>query len=76
MTSLPTRALGVVRAPRTTLAGVVTQPVWADVLFFTTIVVFACNALFLSTGVGQLALLDQWEQWVRTTKRLDLTSAA
>ena len=62
MSTLAARAAGVVLRPRATLTAVADAPRWAAVLVATTAVTFACQAAFLSTEVGQLALVDQWER--------------
>ena len=62
VTSLPARVLGVIRAPRSTLSAIADRPRWADVLLATTLVGFFANAALLSTEVGKLALVDQWER--------------
>ena len=62
MNSLFARAKGVIRAPRTTFAAVIAAPRWGDVLLLATLVSFLASALLLSTEVGRLALVDQWER--------------
>jgi hypothetical protein len=62
VSTLAARAAGVIRSPRATLTAVAAEPRWAAILVATTVITFACQAAFLSTGVGQLALVDQWER--------------
>ncbi len=62
MTSLASRVVGVIRAPRATLAGVAASPAWAGVVLLTSLVTFACSASLLRTETGRLALVDQWER--------------
>lgn len=62
MSTLAARAAGIVRRPRATLSTVAAEPRWVAVLVATTLVTFACQATFLSTEIGQLALVDQWER--------------
>ena len=59
---LPARMAGVIRRPRTTFAALKAVPRWWDVLLVTFLVTTALSAALLETGVGQLALLDQWER--------------
>ena len=56
------RALGIVTAPRATFEAVARSPRWAGILALTFLVAAAAAAVLLSTDVGQLALLDQWER--------------
>ncbi len=53
------RLIGVVFAPGDTMASVAAHPRWLDVLAFTTVLVAAGFAWFLSTEVGQTAYVDQ-----------------
>jgi hypothetical protein len=48
--------------PRSTFAAVITRPRWAGVLAILTVASFGASAGFLSTEVGQQALVDQWER--------------
>jgi hypothetical protein len=52
----------VIRRPRATVAAIVAAPAWAPALLATTVITFICSAGFLRTGVGQQALVDQWER--------------
>lgn len=60
--SLPARVIGVIRSPRATLEAVAAEPRWGAMLACTFIVTTISGALLLSTEVGQLALVDQWER--------------
>ena len=70
MNSLPARAYGMICRPRATFAAIIAcpersrgaAPAWAPILIATTLVTFVCSAGFLRTGVGQQALVDQWER--------------
>lgn len=62
MSSLPARAYGVIRRPRVIFGTIVQTPSWVPVLAATTAVTFLCGIAFLRTGVGQQALVDQWER--------------
>ena len=59
---LPARMAGVIRRPRATFDALKAVPGWWDVLLVTFLVTTALSAALLETGVGQLALLDQWER--------------
>ncbi len=56
------RVKGVVIRPRSTFAAVVTRPRAAGVLVLLTAISFGAMAVFVVTGVGQIALVDQWER--------------
>lgn len=60
--SLLARITGVVFRPRSTFAAVAVRPRWALVLALATAVSFGASAGFLTTEVGQQALVDQWER--------------
>ena len=60
--SLVARVVGVLRSPRATFDAVARAPSWFGVVTLTFLVTTGCTALLLETGVGQLALLDQWER--------------
>jgi hypothetical protein len=60
--SLLGRLTGVVLSPRRTFVALAAAPRAADVLLVTTVAAFACTAVLLTTEVGELALLDQWER--------------
>jgi hypothetical protein len=60
--SLGARIAGVVRHPRSTFEAIVQRPQFAGLLTLLVVVSFAASAAFLVTGVGQLALVDQWER--------------
>lgn len=53
------RLAGVLLSPRETFTRVVTDPRWLDMLAVVTLVAAACRVVFLSTDVGQQALIDQ-----------------
>jgi len=57
--SLPARILGVLLAPRETYADVATRPRWLGILAFVILVGSSGTFVFLSTEVGQKAMLDQ-----------------
>lgn len=63
-TALPllARMAGMVRAPRRTLRSVIAAPRCADVLIASFLLAAAASAAVLTTDVGRLALLDQWER--------------
>jgi hypothetical protein len=44
------------------MAAVAADRRWAAILVATTVIMFACRAVLLSTDVGRLALVDQWER--------------
>lgn len=56
------RAFGIVTAPRATFEAVARSPRWVGILALTFLVAAASATILLSTDVGQLALLDQWER--------------
>lgn len=56
------RVLGILGRPRPTLQEVVSQPRWATLLVALTLVTAAAGAAVSATGIGQLALVDQWER--------------
>jgi len=56
------RALGIITSPRATFEAVAGDPQWLGILALTFLVAAASAAIVLSTDVGQLALLDQWER--------------
>lgn len=60
--NLAARIWGVVRRPRSTMVAVLREPRWAAALLIATLVPAAAGAAFFSTGVGQQALVDQWER--------------
>jgi hypothetical protein len=62
LNTLVARMSGVIRRPRATLAAIVQAPSWAAVLVTTTAITFMCAIGFLTTRVGQQALVDQWER--------------
>ena len=49
-------------SPRATFEAVARSPRWVGILALTFLVAAAAMAIVLSTEVGQLALLDQWER--------------
>ncbi|MFB3852968.1 MAG: YIP1 family protein [Vicinamibacterales bacterium] len=53
------RLIGVIVAPRQTFAGVVSKPKWLGMLLLVLAVSGGANFAFLSTEVGQQAMLDQ-----------------
>ena len=60
-----TRTVGVLRRPRSALTQAAAAGGWGGwvgVLVTTTVAAAAANAIFMSTGVGQQALVDQWER--------------
>lgn len=64
MKPLAARVAGIVRAPRVTFADLctVSRSPWVDALALSTLLIFASLAALLSTSVGQIALVDQWER--------------
>jgi hypothetical protein len=54
--------IGVIRSPRATLEAVAVEPRWGGMLAFAFTVATISSVLLLSTEVGQLALVDQWER--------------
>jgi hypothetical protein len=54
--------LGVVLRPRDTFAAVAADPRWAGTLAVSTAAAAIAAALVYATGVGQQALVDQWER--------------
>lgn len=53
---------GVLRRPRATLTQVAQAPRWIGLLALLTLAAGASNVAFMSTQVGQQALVDQWER--------------
>ncbi|BCS34571.1 hypothetical protein TBR22_A37990 [Luteitalea sp. TBR-22] len=53
------RVIGVVVSPGDTMARIAAAPRWVDVLVFTTVLVAAGFAVFLSSDVGKAAYVDQ-----------------
>lgn len=68
--SLPARVIGILTSPRETFARVVASPRWFGMLALTVAVTALCLWAFLSTEVGQQAVVDQGvatlESWGRT----------
>jgi len=60
--TLASRILGVIRRPRTTFQTLAVAPRWADVLLVTTVAAALAGAIVMRTGIGQQALVDQWER--------------
>ena len=60
--SLPARLIGVFQRPRRTFEAVSARPDWGLVLLLTSLVAAAAGAGVFATGVGRLALLDEWER--------------
>jgi hypothetical protein len=60
--SLFSRIAGVVRHPSSTFEAVAAAPRSAGLLVFLFVVPFATAGAFLNTGIGQQALVDQWER--------------
>lgn len=56
------RMVGIIRRPRATFQAVAADPRWIGVLAALFLIGSGVNALFLSTAVGQQALVDQWER--------------
>ena len=56
------RAFGIITSPRATFEAVARAPQWLGILGLTFLVAAGSTAIVLSTDVGQLALLDQWER--------------
>ncbi len=54
------RAFGVVTAPRATYAAVASRPRWLGILLIVVLVSGVASSVFLSTEVGQRALVDQY----------------
>lgn len=55
------RLIGVVRRPRITFQAVAASPRWVGLLALLTVATAGSQAMLLATGVGQQALVDQWE---------------
>jgi len=55
------RIIGILRRPRSTFEAAVSAPRWAGLLLLLFVVYFGVSAGLFSTGVGQQALVDQWE---------------
>jgi hypothetical protein len=49
-------------SPRATFGAIAHRPQWLSILAITFLVSAVSTAIVLETGVGQLALLDQWER--------------
>ena len=60
--SLPARVAGVIRSPRALFRAVIARPRWADVMAVTLAVSLACGVVFMMTGVGRQAFVDQLER--------------
>ena len=60
--SVVARMAGVVVSPRRTFGALAAAPRALDVLLLAWLAAFACTAALLQTGVGELALVDQWER--------------
>jgi hypothetical protein len=60
--SLSARVVGVVRSPRALFSTVIQRPSWADVMAASLAVSLACGVVFMMTGVGRQALVDQLER--------------
>lgn len=60
--NLAARIWGVVRRPRSTMTAALREPRWVAVLLIATVIPAAAGAVLFSTGVGQQALVDQWER--------------
>jgi len=58
-TSVLSRAVGILSAPRPTFESLSANPRWLDIAVLTTLVVAATLTAFLSTAVGRQALIDQ-----------------
>jgi hypothetical protein len=56
---LPQRLLGMLFSPQVTFQSVVAHPTWLGMLAVTTLIVVSAWFLFLSTEVGQQALIEQ-----------------
>ena len=56
------RLIGVIRRPRTTFRAAAAAPRWAGLVVALALATGASQAVWLATGVGQLALVDQWER--------------
>jgi hypothetical protein len=56
------RAFGIIASPRPTFEAIAQDPQWLGILALTFLVAAGSGAIVLSTDVGQLALLDQWER--------------
>ena len=56
------RLIGVIRRPRTTFQAVAASPRWVGLLTLLTVATAGSQAMLLATGVGQQALVDQWER--------------
>jgi hypothetical protein len=56
------RMAGVLRRPRSTFAGVIAEPRVAGILAVPAALAAAAGAALMSTDVGRLALVDQWER--------------
>jgi hypothetical protein len=56
------RAFGIITSPRATFETIVQTPRWLEIVALTFLIAAGSAAIVLSTEVGQLALLDQWER--------------
>ena len=55
------RAFGIIASPRATFEAIARDPQWLGILVLTFLIAAGSAAIVLSTDVGQLALLDQWD---------------
>ena len=60
--TLGARAFGVIRRPRATFEDVVATPNWLGLMAGMTVASVLAGVLLFQSGVGRLALLDQWER--------------
>ena len=56
------RLIGVIRCPRTTFRAAAAAPRWAGLVVALALATAASQAVLFATGVGQVALVDQWER--------------
>ena len=56
------RVVGIIRRPRATVTAVAAAPRWVPVLVGLYLINTAANGFFLTTDIGQQALVDQWER--------------
>ncbi len=70
------RLLGVLTSPRATFAGIVARPKWLGAMAVVTLVVALGQFAFLSTPVGQEAMIDQQthsvERWKGSVTQADI----